>query len=150
MRAFRFVAVSLVMISFLILGIGVSNVKAGTYLGEFCWEIEMEKKTPFVIKYGVTDMGNGHLFLNGKGTTPDGYVVVCHGNAEIVEDKVYMVLIGTVNKDRYLVVSTRSVILDLPGLDGTTEGIRTFYDKNTGEIGTGYDSGTFTFASCPE
>jgi hypothetical protein len=150
MRAFRFVAVSLVIIFFLILGIGVSNVKAGTYLGEFCWEIEMEGKTPFVMKYGVTDMGNGHLLLNGKGTTPDGYVGVCHGNAEIVEDKVYMELIGTVNKERYLVVGNSSVILDLPGLNGTIERIGTSYDRDTEEVGMGYDSGTFTFVSCPE
>jgi hypothetical protein len=150
MRTFRFVAVSLSIIFFLILGIGVSNVKAGTYLGELCWEIEMEGKTPFVMKYAVTDMGNGHFLLNGKGTTPDGYVGVCHGNAELVEDKIYMELIGTINKEHYLVVGNRSVILDLPGLDGTTEVIGTFYDRNTGEIKTGYTSGTFTFVSCPE
>ena len=150
MRAFRFIAVSLSVISFLILGIGISGAYAGNYLGEFCWEIEWEGKTPFVMKYAVTDMGNGHFLLNGKGTTPDGYVGVCHGNAEIVEDKVYMELIGTVNKEDYLMVGNRSVILDLSSLNGTIEGIGRSYDRNTGEIRTGYGSGTFTFVSCPE
>ena len=149
MRTFRFAVVSLVMIFFLVLGIGVSGIYAGNYLGEYCWQIETDGKY-IILRLAVTDMGNGHYFLNGRAINPKGDVIPLVGNGEIDGDKVYIVGTGARSWEFLTMTGTRSIILDLPTLNGSTEAIITKYDKETKEIWMEYKSGTLTFIPCPD
>ncbi|AMM41092.1 secreted protein [Candidatus Desulfofervidus auxilii] len=146
MRFFKFAAVSLVMIFFLMLGIAISDAYAGNYLGEFCWQDEEGGIT----KLAVTDMGNGHFLLNGIWTGDEGEIGVVHGNAEIVGDKVY-ITITNVSSGEYGICSWMGLcILELATLNGNHEGLSIYYDRASGEIDLDYNSGTLTFIPCPE
>ena len=147
MRFFKFATVSLVMIFFLMLGIAVSDAYAGNYLGEFCWQTEDGD----IVKLAVTDMGNGHYLLNGRMIDPVNETTqACYGSAEIVADKVYMILTTGGSYPTETFFCTGSGILDLGTLNGYGESLNIFYDKDTQQTSITYDTVTLTFIPCPE
>lgn len=158
MRFLKTILVVVTMSSFI--WISVSNVKAGTYIGDFCWEFEFpieEETITGIMQVAVTDMGNGHFFLNGKMShTEEGETIIqaIHGNAEIAGDKVYVTVQSALRiPDDGMGAYTEYIVLDWPSLNGTIEllGIWHEYDPEATEpteleyLGPG----TVTFIECP-
>jgi len=159
MRLLKTMLVVVIIIMSSFAWISVSNVNAGTYLGDFCWSIEGEIEGvsyTSIMQVAVTDMGNGHYFLNGKEThTEEGETVIgaVHGNAEIVGDKVYMTLHSANSSPDGMGAWTEYVVLDWPSLDGTMEfvGISHEYDPEATQPTELEHFGpwTVTFITCP-
>ena len=83
-------------------------------------------------------------------TEDEGEIGVMHGNAEIVEDKVYMTITAAGSAEDGTWSWTGSLILELATLNGNREGLSIYYDRASGEIDLDYNSGTLTFIPCPE
>lgn len=147
MRAFRFAAVSLFMVFFLILGIAISGAHAGNYLGEFCWLCEDGS----IMRIAITHMGNGHYLLNGKMTEPEGVIQAIHGNAEIVGDKVYITTNSTRSTAEETDASMCHMVLDLATLNGNMESLQICHDSTSKEKHLKHvGPWTLTFIPCPE
>ena len=134
--------------------VSVSTVNAGSYVGDYCWQWQISEEGDTdtgIIRVAVTDMGNGHYFLNGK-VTGEGEpsIQAIHGNAEIVGNKVYMTLNGAGADPEEMCTYTVCVVLDWPSLNGTLEVIEICHEYDSQEIEGGHvGPGTVTFIPCP-
>jgi hypothetical protein len=72
----------------LTMAIFVSPVRAGDYLGEFCFEATSSTDgTIYVMKLGITDMGGNHFQVAGTWeSTPK------NGNAEMIDNNIEFTL----------------------------------------------------------
>ena len=152
MRPLKAMLVIVIMVFFT--WVSVSTVNAGTYIGDFCWrwEISAEGGTETgIIRVAVTDMGNGHYFLNGKIIEEDEpSIQATHGNAEIAGDKVYMTLNTTEADHEEMCAYTIYVVLNWPSLNGTFESIGLCYKYDSQVIVKDYvGPETATFITCP-
>jgi len=134
--------------------VSVSTVNAGTYIGDYCWRYEVTHNGDTdtgIIRVAVTDMGNGHYFLNGK-VTEEGEPTIqaTHGNAEIANDKVYLTLNTAGADHEEMCADTTYIVLDWPSLNGTFEVIGICYKYDSQKIeGEHVGPGTVTFITCP-
>jgi len=128
------------------------GIQAGTYLGEYCWDIEFSVPGGLTAlqRTAVTDMGDGHFFLNGKAISNTGAVVAIHGNAELDGSQIYFAGVGGGSKSMNTWNQTIFWLLDASTLNGTMTQLHTQYDKASKTFTNSYREGTITYTSCPE
>ena len=126
-----------------------ANVKADeTYLGEFCWEVNVEE--PFtdtwIYKLGVYQKEGGHYVLYG--TDAGEYAV--HGNAAIIGDTIALTLVASgIDEGLYDEPWTDLIkaILDTSTLSGR------FHSHTTWSVPPALElewfKGTMNFITCP-
>ena len=146
MRIFRFAVISFFIVLGLLVLVGSSSVEAATYYGEYCWQ----DAEGGILRLAVTDMGNGHLLVNGRLTPTVGNVEAVHGNAEVVGTQV-IIHITTSGFDADDIWSyTGNVVLDVQSLDGFVDGVSTWYEKQGGQSGITWDGQeALTYITCP-
>ncbi len=151
----RIVLSAFVTLSLVLLVIAAAPYPAESgYWGEACWSLAVGS-LPWLMKFGVEDIGGGHLLLVGK-TNPFGVLVPVMGNA----------IVDTSNKIRISytywtplcagsspscagtqIFESGGLVLDLSTLNGTVDFIDTKYSP------TGFTqfhgNGTATFVTCP-
>ncbi len=132
---------------------GSMEVKAGTYIGEVCWDVSFTTPvgTGGIVRVGVTDMGGGHYLLNGKATSKDDppKVTAIHGNAELEGSQILVTgVAGGTNADGTW-GHVGNWVLDASTLNGTINRVGTYYNSNSTAFNNYYDVGTVTFISCP-
>lgn len=143
MRAFRFLVLNFVLIFCLIIGITISKAEAFTYYGEFRWEVtESGDPELSVITLGIADMGGGHLILGGGDEDGNGAMV---GSGVVIGSNIMLILHDAWGDNDEETSATLRVILSLNSLDGTYHELWNDYDKDSKQMSTGYDSGTFKF-----
>ncbi len=124
------------------------------YLGEICWDLD-SGGNPDILQLGVLSYGAGHFILNGKikvveepfDSPVDIYYVIVHGNAELINGRIEMVL-NLAEFDPFIVPSVMYVFLDPSTLAGTShellseseDGVNYFFDPG---------NGTLTPIACP-
>jgi hypothetical protein len=146
MKILRFAVISFFIVFGLLVLAGGSSVEAATYFGEFCWQ----DVGGGIARLAITDMGNGHLLVNGRHTEISGIVQAVNGNAEIVGTQVIMHITTSGFDAGEVRGFLGNIVLDLPSLNGTIEGVNVNYEKPAGPGGITYDGvQTLTFISCP-
>ncbi len=136
----------------LIAVLGTAGVQAGTYIGEFCWDLVFtvpEGRTALV-RAAVTDMGNGHFFLNGKATSNEGRVIAVHGNAERDGNQIRITGVGAGSDATKTWGHTGNWLLDATTLSGTLSRVGTLFDSESATFTDYYNVGTTTFTACPQ
>jgi hypothetical protein len=146
MKIFRFPVISFFIVFGLLVLAGGSSVEAATYLGEYCWQ----DVDGGIARLAITNMGNEHYLVNGRHTETSGLVQVVNGNAEIVGAQVIIHITTSTFDANEVKGFLGTMVLDLPGLDGTLEGVDVSYEKPAGPGAVTYDGvQTLTFISCP-
>lgn len=139
--------IGLVMVS------GSMEVKAGTYIGEVCWDVSFTTPvgTGGIVRAGITDMGGGHYLLHGKATSKGEpkRVTAMHGNAEIEGSQVLITGVGSGTDADGTWEHVGNWVLDAATLNGTINRIGTYYNSTTSAFKNYYDTGTVTSISCP-
>ena len=147
MKTIRFAAICLLMVTTIIIGIGISNVEAVEYLGDFCWEAGGGE---VILKLGILHIGDGHLLLSGKLFDKGHLKEVVHGNAEIEGSNLIATLNSSDKDDKEIVTGTSHIIIDLSTLNATAEGIFHGYEYSNQLNETEHEGlDVLTFISCP-
>jgi hypothetical protein len=109
MKVLRVVGLALVLSVCLVAWLGISNVEAMEYLGDYCYRVEGDTEADdnmFDMRLAVVHIGNDHYSLYGKMVLNsaseifDGVEVAVHGNAEISSDgKIISTIVGAAKND---------------------------------------------------
>ena len=127
----------------------IPSVMAIKYLGEFCWQTDDGD----ILELGVTHIGDGHYLVTGKLVETDGKIEPVNGNAEIINNKVYMTTSSAGGHASETWTFTGRWVLEKATLNGTVEIMGVYHDKTSPDpehAGLDYD-GPFavTFVPCP-
>lgn len=131
------------VIVFLFFGFNLNAKAAETYLGEFCWQVDVTSpySDSLIYKFGVYMKDGGHIVLYG---TEDGEATI-HGNAEVIGGNIVMSIVSTGYDIADHWTEFISAVLDLATLSGT------FYAHSleSDPVLTSRFTGTMTLISCP-
>jgi len=115
------------------------------FMGDFCWS-EPDGGT---IKLGVSQVGTGHLQINGAIYNQNGTLdSVLAGSGEIAADGIHMALTMSATGDTF-VSGIFHLTLSKKNLNGTGDSILHYYDKVPQTLDTIYDSRAVTRIPCP-
>lgn len=118
-----------------------------TFIGDFCWT-EPDGGT---IRLGVSQVGSGHLQINGGIYLPppdnrlDGILT---GSGEFAADGIHLGLSQSATGDTFL-GGTWHMVLSKKTLNGTGEAVLHYYDKVAMTMDTVFDSRPLTKIPCP-
>jgi len=130
----------------------VKPVFANNYLGEFCWRINDSIPGNYIIlKFAVSDVGDGHFSLNGifidyENNVVEGNPDVGHGNAELVGSMIVMTLVNSyyVPSEEYG-SSVLNIQLNPSTLSGTYRTIDTAYQFSSSGFTQEFGDGAIEF-----
>lgn len=129
-------------------------VDAGSFLGEFCWDVTFTEPAGAggIVRAAVTDMGNGHYFLNGMATNAEGDAIATHGNAELNGGEILVTGVASFVDSSIMWTATSNWVLDAATLSGTITRIRTVYRFGTQSFTDDefFDTGAVTPVACPD
>ena len=150
MKTLKIIPVSCFFLVGLLLIMGVSTVMAIEYLGESCWKTQ----DGGIFELGwFTHMGDGHYLVTGKRVATGEETEAINGNAEVVNNKVYMTLTLSGGDENETWTFVGRAILNLPNLNGTLEIMGVTHNKlspNPEEAHMDYDGPfTLTLVPCP-
>lgn len=130
MKAFRFTALSFVLIFGLTLCLRVSSVEAGTYRGNYCWVVTCTNTdiVDMKLKLKVSRRYAGHYELNGTAEYAAwAGVGTAHGNMEVVGNIIILGVDVIASDPEGTWHAFYSAVLD-SNLNGTYKGIQTVWD----------------------
>lgn len=151
MKVYRFLVLFFVLVVLLLSCLDISNAKAADLWpkmrGELCWKTDAGD----LLKVVVNNMGKGHYLLNGLLNEADGDITVVHGNAELVEDKIYATTTSAGGDAYETWTFIGRWVMDRDTLNGTIEIMGVYHDKSIPDhAGLDYDGPiTTTFVPCP-
>lgn len=131
MKILRFAVISF----FILFGLLVLASSSSVEAAEFCWE----DVDGGIARLEITHVGNGHYIVNGRHTDGSGIVQAVNGNAEIVGTQLIMHITTSGFDGSEVRGFLGTGVFDLPGLNGTMEGINVSYEKPAGPPGVTYD-----------
>ena len=103
-----------------------------------------------IAKLAITKLGEGHYLVNGRHTDTSGNVESLIGNGEVVAGQLIIHLTTSSFDAGEVRAFLATLVLDLPGLNGTIEGVNVYYEKLAGPGGVSYDGPmTLTKVPCP-
>lgn len=126
-----------VCLSFLIMFGFASIAHAGSYVGEFKWEIIPEGDGPQTLITGITYMGDRYFLVQGYLTPTNGDgVVVCNGSAVIMDNKILMSLNVSHQHttSHYRDIQTLRIEIDSLTMNGTMWGLGISYNISSKEF----------------
>ena len=132
------------------------HVQAGTFIQNACWLVSDEgnpQPDDGIVVLGVTETGGGHYGFSGyvmsmddeDGDSPQ----ILNGSGEILGDQLIIGLNGVVDDSEAVGKISYYLKIDLNGLNGSFNGIGTFYNKSDGSVQSDRGEGNLTFTDCP-
>ena len=122
----KFAGIAIVVV--LTIVVLVSPVMAGDYLGQFCFEATGSDNITYMMKLGITDMGDNHFQVAGTmQSTP------INGNAEIIDGNIEFTLTWAYFDQTYIYSRVAHMQLD-GSLNGYLRGVRT--EVNSSQVST--------------
>ena len=145
MRILRFLLISFFIL--FCLGFEAHNARA-QYIGEFCWQDDEGG----IARFAVTRTPNGQYAINGRHTDPppSSEVTAVNGNGERVGSQIIMHITSSSFDANEVRAFLATIVLNVPGFNGTMEGLNLYVDKITGARDITYDGPiTLTRVPCP-
>jgi len=143
MKILRFSLIGFFMLFGLLVLANNSSVEAA----EFCWTDDEGGRA----RLEITHVGHGHYSVNGRHTDISGNVEAVNGNGEVVAGPPNQLIIH-ITSSSFDADEVRAflatIVLDLPSLNGSMEGLSLYYDKTTTSRGINFD-GTITLTRVP-
>lgn len=135
-----------------------SRAVAGSYLGEYCWSMQVTEtdtgpvsEGPFLVRAGATSMGGAYYMLQGTVTVSDDSPMVFGGAGTVVGNEVVFTLNGSQqhSAEPWRDTSTLQVRIDLSTLNGTLWDIGNDFNTSQRSFDRRYSAATLTHINCP-
>ena len=118
-----------------------------TYIGDRCWQTN----SGCILTLAFTQTGDGRYILNGRFDDPfEDRTEALSGSAEVVGDKIYMIINSAGESDSGSFAYINRCVLDSETFDGTWQGFGIAHNKlNPDPDNAELDIGTGTLTSIP-
>lgn len=139
-----------------LMAVQTGHVQAGTFIQNACWLVSDEESSQSdedIVVLGVTETGGGHYGFSGYVMSMDDEEEdspqILNGSGEILGSQLIIGLNGVVDDSEAVGKISYYLKINLNGLNGSFNGIGTFYDKSSGTVQSDRGEGNLTYTECP-
>ena len=132
------------------------NLHAGTFIQNACWLVSDEggpQQGDDMVILGVTDLGGGHYGFSGYvysgDEQDDSSPQMLNGNGEIIGQQIIIGLQGIIDDTEATGTVSYYLRINLSDLNGTFQGVGTFYDKAGETVISDRGEGNLAITQCP-
>ena len=157
----RAIVITMAILVFGVFGLTAKAQAAETYMGDFCWEVDMPvgDAVDAIMKLSIYEKDGGQFALFGSVEATEVLLVLpVLGNAVVSGDKILLnaltshVAQGEIEGETGAVAEVWMAELDSVTLSGAFHGLSINFFEGEDDVDSahaGHDPGTLTFITCP-